>query len=269
VKNTLQRGWKAFETEVGSPVVGDHFLSAKKRQKQKAWSLEIVEPACELLQSLCKGFSVCVCVLFSLSKKTTNHSPQTKKAKSAFLCVCVCCFPWARKQPTKTWDLFCVFVSLSVWLLLRTISHQRRSKKPVKEKAVECHLAMNLGLRLRKKAKKRKKERGSLYQTWWTPATRLETRTKESFVIARSKGQSFTKKTKKEDLFLLSDPSSFCVPPLLSRKKRERENQKTKKFTVKAKGKSWQKRKSERQSQKKRQKSACACACACVWLGGA
>jgi len=42
---------------VGSPVVGDRSYRPSERSKRKSLILvkEIVEPACELLQSLCKG----------------------------------------------------------------------------------------------------------------------------------------------------------------------------------------------------------------------
>jgi len=132
-------------------------------------------------------------------------------------------------------------------LLLRTISHQRSnikerqkiyflSSQKSAEKAVECHLAINLGLRLRKFKEKEKK--GSLYQPDGHPLPVLKHGPRSPLSSRDQKDN-----TKKTICFLLSDPSLFLGFLCFGKNTHKiKEKPRTKKFTVKAKGKSWQKR---------------------------
>jgi len=117
---------------------------------------------------------------------------------------------------------------------------------------VECHLAINLGLRLRKKAEKRK-EKGSLYQPDGHPLPVLKHGPRSPL---SSRDQKDNTKKRLFLCFLLSDPSFVFVGfsfrcggvvwcgahentfPLPRPPERKKVQKRAKKFTVKAKGKS-------------------------------
>jgi len=102
------------------------------------------------------------------------------------------------------------------------------------KKAVECHLAINLGLRLRKIQKQSEKKKGSLYQPDGHPLPVLKHGPRSPLSSRDQKDN-----TKKTICFLLSDPSLFLGFLCFGKNTHKiKEKPRTKKFTVKAKGKS-------------------------------